>query len=77
MSTLVDRWVMTKDHSVDELRDLVEAERARLEKIVIDMGEENKRLHLKLERLQEDYAERGKVNARLNKELQRRHDGTK
>jgi hypothetical protein len=49
----------------------LEAERARLEQIVIDMGAENKRLELKVERLQRDMKERGEINAKLNRELQR------
>ena len=46
-------------------------EQERLERIVIAMGAENKRLELKVERLQRELKERGEVNAKLNRELQR------
>ena len=43
-------------------------ERVRLEGIVLKQQEQLKALEAKLDRMTAEYAERGKINARLNKE---------
>jgi hypothetical protein len=49
----------------------VEQERARLERIVLEQQDGMKRLEVKNDRLTVELAERGRVNADLNKRLQR------
>lgn len=54
-----------------EERGEIERERARVERLLIDSDALNARLSRENDRLRVDLAERGKVNADLNKRLQR------